>query len=109
MRTDDGRERWTATETLRHNPLNAVTASVERVHLADCSTRVRKQLRRPDATDTGPWAGSDDPRHWNYWRREAEVYGSAAVRAGLRDTGLDLPAARVEDGQVLWLEDVAGR
>jgi hypothetical protein len=109
VRTDDGRERWTATETLRHNPLNAVTASVERVQLADGSTRVRKQLRRPNAEDTGPWAGSNDPRHWNYWRREAEVYGSAAVRADLRDTGIDLPAAHVEDGRVLWLEDVAGR
>ena len=99
----------TRREALRHNPLNAVTASVERVHLADGTTRVRKELRRPSAADTGPWAGSDDPRHWNYWRREAEVYGSAAVRAGLRDTGLDLPAAEIEDGRVLWLEDVAGR
>ena len=99
----------TGRETLRHNPLNAVTASVERVRLDDGSTRVRKQLRRPGVADTGPWAGSDDPRHWNYWRREAEVYGSAAVRAGLRDTGLDLPAAEIEDGRVLWLEDVAGR
>ncbi len=27
----------------------------------------------------------------------------------MRDTGLDLPAAGVEDGRVLWLEDVAGR
>lgn len=99
----------TRREALRHNPLNAVTASVERVHLADGTTRVRKELRRPAAADTGPWAGSDDPRHWNYWRREAEVYGSAAVRAGLRDTGLDLPAAEVEDRRVLWLEDVAGR
>jgi hypothetical protein len=96
-------------ETLRHNPLNAVTAAVERVRFDDGSTRVRKELRRPDPVDGGPWAGSDEPRHWNYWRREAEVYGSAAVRDGLRDTGLDLPAADVEDGRVLWLDDVAGR
>ncbi len=99
----------TRREVLRHNPLNAVTASVERVHLADGTTRVRKELRRPGAAETAPWAGSDHPRHWNYWRREADVYGSAAVRAGLRDTGLDLPAAEVEDGRVLWLEDVPGR
>jgi hypothetical protein len=104
-----GHVRLSRRETLRHNPLNAVTASVERVHRADGSTVVRKELRRPAATDTGPWAGSHDPRHWNYWRREAEVYASAKVRAGLRDTGLDLPAAQVEDERILWLEDVAGR
>ena len=91
-----GHVRLSRRETLRHNPLNAVTASVERVHRADGSTVVRKELRRPAATDTGPWAGSDDPRHWNYWRREAEVYASAKVRAGLRDTGLDLPASCVK-------------
>jgi hypothetical protein len=101
----------TARETLRHNPVNAVTVTVERVR-AGGRSQIRKQLRRPTAADAGSWAGSADPRHWNYWRREAEVYRSAAVRAGLAGTGLDLPAAEVElrpDGATLWLEDVAGR
>jgi hypothetical protein len=102
-----------AREALRHNPLNAVTDTVERVTTAAGSTLVRKRLRRPRPDDgTGPWAASADPAHWNYWRREAEVYRSSALRAGLHAAGLDLPAAEVDeddDGVTLWLEDVAGR
>ena len=41
------------TTTLRHNPLNAVTANVERVTYADGRTAVRKELRRP-ADSSGP-------------------------------------------------------
>ena len=112
-------------ERLRHNPLNEVTATVERVTGADGTTMVRKQLRRPTSGAAGPtpdpgaapgaapgaWAASTDPRHWNYWRREAEAYASAPLRAGLRAAGLDLPVASVvefPDGATLWLEDVAG-
>lgn len=100
-------------QQLRHNPLNAVTASVERVTDPSGNTLVRKELTAPEtgATQDPRWAASDDPRHWNYWRREAEVYRSSELRDSLRGTGLDLPAATVEvsdTGAVLWLEDVAG-
>jgi hypothetical protein len=98
------------TTTLRHNPLNAVTATVERVTYADGHTAVRKELRRP-IDSTGPWAASDDPRHWNYWRRELEVYRDDELRTQLADAGLLLPAAQVEqrpDGGVLLMEDIAG-
>ncbi|MGQ7296118.1 aminoglycoside phosphotransferase [Quadrisphaera sp. KR29] len=106
-----------AREELRHNPLNEVTASVERVRLADGRTLVRKELRALAAgavPASRPWAASDDPRHWNSWRREADVHRDAAVRAGLAGTGLDLPTCQVQDveggrGAVLWLEDVGGR
>ncbi|WP_218974643.1 aminoglycoside phosphotransferase [Streptomyces sp. NP160] len=99
---------------LRHNPLNEVTASVERVALADGRTLVRKQLRAPAAgspSSSGPWAASDDPRHWNSWRREADVHRDHALRSSLHGTGLDLPACQVEEvdgGAVLWMEDVEG-
>jgi hypothetical protein len=102
-------------ETLRHNPLNAVTAVVERVTDATGHTLIRKELRRPDPSSTdrtaGAWGASTDPTHWNYWRREADAYLCAELREGLQRAGLDMAAAEVEEtdaGVVLWLEDVAG-
>ena len=98
------------TTSLRHNPLNAVTANVERVTYADGRTAVRKELRRP-GDSPGPWAASTDPRHWNYWRREVEVYRDDELREQLADAGLVLPAAQVDerpDGAVLLMEDIAG-
>jgi hypothetical protein len=98
------------TATLRHNPLNAVTATVERITYADGHTAVRKQLQSP-VDSTGPWAASTDPRHWNYWRRELEVYQDDELRGRLADAGLVLPGAEVEerpDGAVLLMEDIGG-
>ena len=98
------------TTTLRHNPLNAVTVTVERVTYADGRTLIRKVLRKP-VNSSGPWAASQDPRHWNYWRREVEVYRDEELRKRLADAGLVLPAADVvehADGAVLMMEDIAG-
>src|SRR4051794_18745224 len=99
-------------ESLRHNPLNEVTITVERVRDREGRSRVRKELRRPSPSDPGgPWAASTDARHWNYWRREADAYRDDDLRQSLRRAGLDLPEAQVEEtgtGAVLWLEDVAG-
>ena len=96
---------------LRHNPANAVTATVDRITYPGGRTGIRKELRPPDGS-TGPWSGSADPRHWNYWRREAEAYRDNELRARLHDAGLGLPAAETREtpsGIVLWLEDVPGR
>jgi hypothetical protein len=102
-------------ETLRHNPLNAVTAVVERVTDAAGHTLIRKELRRPDPTSAdgtaGAWAASTDPQHWNYWRREADAYLSAPLREGLQAAGLDIASATMDEtgaGVALLLEDVAG-
>jgi hypothetical protein len=102
-------------ETLRHNPLNAVTAIVERVTDGAGQSLIRKELRRPDPSLTNEtpehWAASTDPEHWNYWRREADAYLSEPLREGLQAADLDMPNAEVEEtdaGFVLWLEDVAG-
>ena len=99
-----------STATLRHNPLNAVTATVERITYADGRTAVRKELRKP-VDSTGPWAASTDARHWNYWRRELEVYRDEELRGRLANAGLVLPEAQVEeyaDGAVLLMEDIDG-
>jgi hypothetical protein len=98
---------------LRHNPLNSVTAAIERVSDAAGSTRIRKELRAPgvDTDDADRWAASIDPRHWNYWRREAAAYQDDELRRSLAGTGLDMPAGQVvehDDGATLWLEDVSG-
>ncbi|GAA1590306.1 hypothetical protein GCM10009789_49940 [Kribbella sancticallisti] len=99
-----------AATTLRHNPLNAVTATVERLTYPDGQTVIRKVLQEPQET-TGPWAASTDPRHWNYWRRELEVYRDQELRDHLDGTGLALPEAKTEEydgGAVLHLEDISG-
>ncbi|WOX13432.1 hypothetical protein [Streptomyces sp. N50] len=96
--------------TLTHNAKNGVTAGV-RVVTAGDRTAVLKVLTRAKGT-TARWAASDDPRHWNYWLREAEVYDSGLAQSW-RPYGIRAPRllARVEraDGDVaLWLERVAG-
>jgi hypothetical protein len=101
-----------AREELRHNPRNEVTVNVERVSRGDGRTFVRKELRAPSPRrERDSWSGSDDPRAWNYWRREVEAYGCEPLRRSLRDAGLDLPDCEIEqsqEGAVLWLEDVQG-
>ncbi|MFK4087684.1 aminoglycoside phosphotransferase [Kribbella sp. NPDC020789] len=99
-------------EVLRHNPLNAVTETVERVADDAGRTVVRKRLRRPVEVRAGPWAGSVKPRHWNYWRREVEVYRDETLRADLAAAGLALPEVEAveedDGGALLVMEDVAG-
>ncbi len=100
-------------EVLRFNPNDATTAVVERLRTSDGS-RVRKTLRRFEpGQQVGPahWAASAEPRHWNYWHREAEVYLDEQLRVSLSGTGLGLADAAVEEqdnGTTLWLEDVSG-
>ncbi|WP_433017497.1 aminoglycoside phosphotransferase [Kribbella sp. CA-294648] len=132
------RGRTTAT-TLRHNPLNAVTAAVERITDESGHTYIRKELHAPPQTPDevgrpgavgkaavpeavgetrapaagqGAWAASTDVRHWNYWGREVEVYRDREWRERLAGTGLVLPEGEVEEfdgGAVLYLEDVVGK
>lgn len=105
----------TESEALRHNPLNEVTGSIDRVRTADGRILVRKQLRAPGTTGEGGvshWRASDDPAAYQWWRREAEVYADDALRDSLEHAGLSLPQATVQespDGATLWLDWVDGR
>ncbi|NGO40789.1 protein kinase family protein [Streptomyces ureilyticus] len=97
-------------EPLTHNPKNGVTAGVWRVSVGDRSAVLKVLTRGKDTTET--WASSDDPRHWNFWRREAYVYEEGVARVW-EPWGITAPEllASVErpDGDVaLWLEDVRG-
>ena len=80
---------WTssAAEPLRHNQHNAVTTSIDKVETADGRTLVRKRLGRVKPGSPDHWQASDDPHHWNSWRREADAYASDALRASLEGTG----------------------
>ncbi len=97
--------------TLPYNAKNAVTQMLERV--PGDPAYIRKVLGRENHENTPPeWRASTDPRHWNYWRREYELYLSdfSELVAG---TGIRLPNlyqhhAR-EDRLELHLEDVSGK
>ena len=79
-------------EPLRHNTANAVTGGVDRVRGANGQRLVRKRLHGPSTrVGSGLWAASDDPTHWNYWRREIEAYADPELSAALAGTGLRLP------------------
>jgi hypothetical protein len=59
------------------------------------------------------WSTSDDPRHWNSWRREYLAYTSGFAEgvyadAGIRAPGLIHAEERTDGTVALWLEDVAG-
>lgn len=89
---------------LTHNPLNGVTAGV----WSEAGVVHKVLTRRRSAPPQ--WASSDDPRHWNYWRREALVYDSGLPeRLGLGAPHL-LDINESPEGDIeLQLEHVEGR
>ncbi|MEU8356789.1 hypothetical protein AB0C27_12325 [Nonomuraea sp. NPDC048882] len=97
-------------EPLTHNPNNAVTRGIWRAR-AGSRTAVLKVLTRRKEAPAG-WEHSEDPRHWNYWRREADVYASGLpglwAGTGLRAPRLLELAERPDGDLALWTEDVAG-
>jgi hypothetical protein len=60
-------------EPLRHNGLNQATGGIWRAVYAGrpAILKILTPGRQPDgAPGAAHWATGDDPRHWNYWRRE---------------------------------------
>lgn len=90
-------------EPLTHNPLNGVTAGVWKQ-----GSVVHKVLTRRRAAPPH-WASSDDPRHWNYWRREALVYASGLPERLALGAPRLLGMVETPEGDVeLQLEHVEG-
>ena len=89
---------------LPHNPSNGVTAGVWRRESV-----VHKVLtRRREAP--AHWAASEDPRHWNYWKREALVYETALPeRLGIGAPRLLELTGSPQGDLELELEHVEGR
>jgi hypothetical protein len=95
-------------EPLRHNPANGVTVGIWREWYRGSTCVVKHLGRRADAPDH--WSPSEDPRHWNFWRREALVYRHGLPqRLGLEAPELVDLVADDRGGVELKLEDVAGR
>jgi hypothetical protein len=99
-------------EELRHNKGNAATFGIWRVR-GTLGSAVVKISRPPTEEPGGFWPTSEDPRHWNYWRREALAYTTGLAGRAYEGTGITTPELLQEsvrtDGLIeLWLEDVAG-
>jgi hypothetical protein len=98
-------------ESVPHNPLSGVTHSIERLTLSGGRQVVRKRIGPGKPGVPERWRTSEDPRHWNWWEREAHAYRSAALRGSLAGTGLGMPEADVVSdgfGYTLLLEWVDG-
>lgn len=96
---------------LLHNTGNTVTAGIWR-YAGDGWSVVRKEIG-PGGEGRAHWATSEQPDHWNYWRREplayrsglaASAYGGSGIRAPHLLAAYDRPGG----GVALWLEDAVG-
>jgi hypothetical protein len=102
-----------AAEPLRHGLGNAATCGIWRVR-GPAGSAILKVARLPAATDPPrAWRTSDDPAHWNYWRRESLAYqtelaGTVYAGAGITAAGLLEVNARADGGVELWLADIGG-
>ncbi len=98
---------------MRHNPLNGATGGIWRVERAGRAT-VLKVLTPPGRPGVpAHWATSDEPGHWNYWRREALAYREGLAERAYATAGIRPPALldtedRTDGSVALWLEYVDG-
>jgi hypothetical protein len=96
---------------LAYNPLNGATGGIWRVE-RDGRPAVLKIATPPGRAGVpSHWETSNDPGHWNYWRREALAYREGF--AGSVYTGIPAPSLvdyeeRADGSVALWLEYIDG-
>lgn len=101
-----------AAEPLRHAQSNAAIGGIWRVK-GSAGSAVLK-LATPAAPETAHavWPTSDEPAHWNYWRRESLAYETGLAATAYRGEVTAPEVLQVSprpDGKVeLWLADVGG-
>lgn len=100
-------------EPLRHGLNNAATGGVWRVRGAHADAVLK--IARPPHPERAhlAWPTSDEPGHWNYWRRELLAYQTGVAASAYGDAGIGVPQVldvveRADGGVELWLEDVGG-
>ncbi len=96
---------------LPHNAGNAVTAGIWR-YAGEGWSVIGKEVS-PRGTGLDHWASSEQPGHWNYWRREVLAYRSGLAASAYSGSGIRPPrllgvTERPGGAVLLWLEDVAG-
>jgi hypothetical protein len=102
-----------AVEPLRHGLGNTATGGIWRV-LGTGGSAILKVAVMPARPDPGKaFPASDEPTHWNYWRREALAYETGLAGTAYADQGVTAPALlaaspRADGGIELWLADVGG-
>jgi len=100
-------------EPLRHGQANAATGGIWRVR-GPGGTAIVKVARHPPQTDAPKaFPTSNEPTHWNYWRREAFAYETGLAATAYAGAGITAPAlleagTRPDGGVELWLADVGG-
>jgi Phosphotransferase enzyme family len=101
-------------DALVHNEGNAATGGIWRVR-GPAGSAVLKVARPPAAEPVGSptWQTSNDPPHWNYWRREVLAYTTGFNAQVYADAGIVAPTlldtAERPDGSIeLWLAEAAG-
>ena len=102
-------------EALTHNQGNQATGGIWRIRGPHGCAILKIGTGTGTGVGTGSerWSTSDDPRHWNYWRREYLAYSSGFADSVYADAGIRAPALlhaeeRSDGSLALWLEDVSG-
>lgn len=99
-----------AAEKLTHNASNAATGGLWLV-TGSASAAVLKIFRPGFDLDTA-WPTSDEPTHWNYWKREVLAYTTDLVSSyaqfGITTPSLLSTSARPDGSIALWLSVVPG-